>query len=131
MTWVTWIGESALRVLFVCSLNAMRSPTAEVLFSQISGIEASSAGTEKYGDTPVSADLIEWAELVLVMETRHKKRLQEMFGSALKAKKVVVLGIPDLYGYGNPDLVKVLKTKVPKHLRLTQEQIAELRALSL
>ena len=124
-------SEGVLRVMFICSMNAMRSPTAEVVFSQISGIEATSAGTEKHADMPVSAELIEWAEIILVMETRHKKRLQEMFGVLLKQKKVVVLGIPDLYGYMNPELVQVLKAKVPKHLRLAPEQMVELDAVSV
>jgi len=112
-------------------MNAMRSPTAEAVFSQISGIEARSAGTEKHAEMPVSAELIEWAEIILVMETRHKRRLQEMFGTALKQKKVVVLGISDLYAYMNPELVTVLKKKVPNHLRLTPEQMTELDAVSV
>ena len=120
-----------MRVLFICSLNALRSPTAEAVFSRVSGIEAMSAGTERNAGTPVSAELIEWAEIVLVMETRHKKRLQEMFGSALRQKKMVVLGIPDLYGYGNPKLVEVLKQKVSKHLKLLPEQMAELDAVGV
>jgi len=125
------LREGVLRVLFICSLNMMRSPTAESVYSQVSGIEAMSAGTEKNAEMPVSAELIEWAEIILVMEARHKKRLQEQFGSALKTKKLAVLEIPDLYGYGNPELVQVLKAKVPKHLRLTPEQMAELDAVSL
>src|SRR5580700_4343070 len=105
--------------MFVCSLNRMRSPTAESVFSRVSGIEAMSAGTEKNAAMPVSAELIEWAEIILVMETRHKKKLQEMFGSALRDKKLVVLGIPDEFGYGDPELVKMLKERVPGQLRLT------------
>ena len=120
-----------MRVLFFCSLNLSRSPTAESVFSRVSGIEAMSAGTEKNAEMPVSAELIEWAEIVLVMEEHHRKKLQDRFGKMLREKKLVVLEIPDLYGYGNPELVQVLKAKVPKHLRLTPEQMAELDAVSL
>jgi predicted protein tyrosine phosphatase len=120
-----------LRVMFVCSLNAMRSPTAEVVFSGISGIEATSAGTDRYADMPVSAELIEWAEIILVMETRHKKKLQEQFGAELRTKTMVVLGIPDLYRYMSPELVTVLKRKVPKHPRVTPEQMVELDAVGV
>ena len=108
----------------------MRSPTAETVFSRVSGIEATSAGTEKNAAMPVSAELIEWAEIILVMETRHRKRLQEQFGSALREKKLVVLEIPDEYGYMDPELVAELKVRVPVHLRLTPEQMAELNASS-
>jgi len=128
---VTWdVMEVGMKVLFVCSLNAMRSPTAEAVFSQVSGIEATSAGTERNAEMPVSLELIEWAEIILVMESRHRKRLQEQFGSALREKKLVVLGIQDLYGFMDSDLVEVLKAKVPGYLKLTPEQMAELEAVS-
>ena len=119
-----------MRVLFICSLNAMRSPTAEAVFSQVSGIEALSAGTERNAEMQVSADLIEWAEIILVMETRHRKRLQEHFGSALRDKKLVVLGIADLYRYMDPELVAELKARVPGYLRLSPEQVAELETIA-
>ena len=34
-----------MRILFVCSENRLRSPTAEVIFSEYDGVEAVSAGT--------------------------------------------------------------------------------------
>ena len=56
------------RLLFVCTENKLRSPTAEVLFSSYDGIEAIGAGTNSDAATPVSGDLIEWADIILVME---------------------------------------------------------------
>ncbi|MGD0736936.1 MAG: phosphotyrosine protein phosphatase [Terracidiphilus sp.] len=95
----------------------MRSPTAEAIFSTCEGIQALSAGTNPDAETPVSADLIEWADLVFAMENIHCRRLKKRFPAQLKAKKVVVLAIPDNYKYMDPELIRILRTKVPPHLK--------------
>ncbi len=101
-----------MKLLFVCSRNRLRSPTAEVVFAVDEGIEATSAGTSVDADVAVSADLIEWAEIIFVMERVHERKLLERFGPLLKAKRVVVLGIPDRYRYMDPELVAILRRKV-------------------
>ena len=106
------------RLLFVCSQNRLRSPTAEAVFSQYEGIEAISAGTNNDAETPVSGDLVEWADIVFVMEKAHRNRLMHRFRPLLKDKQVVVLGIPDDYEYMDPALVRLLEARVPRHLRL-------------
>jgi predicted protein tyrosine phosphatase len=104
------------KLLFVCSRNKLRSPTAEVAFSAYEGVEVFSAGTSPDAETPVSTDLIEWADVIFVMESVHRKRLNERFGALLSAKSVVVLGIPDKYKYMDPELVGILKEKVFRSL---------------
>jgi predicted protein tyrosine phosphatase len=88
-----------------------------VVFSGREGIEASSAGTSIDADTVVSAELIEWAEVIFPMERIHQRKLFERFGPLLKAKRVVVLDIPDRYRYLDPGLVAVLLEKVSPYLR--------------
>ena len=51
-----------MNVLFVCSENRLRSPTVANVFAGLPGVETLSAGTNKDFDTPVSGDLIEWAD---------------------------------------------------------------------
>ena len=75
-----------------------------------------SAGTSQDAETPVSADLIEWADVVFAMERVHKRRLQEKFKSQLRVKRVVVLGIPDNYEYMEPALVRILESAVRPYL---------------
>lgn len=104
------------RVLFVCSLNRLRSPTAEKVFSRWPGVEAMSAGTDPHAENPVTDELIEWADVVLCMEERHRTRLNERHGPALRGRKIGVLKIPDRYRYMDPALVRMLKRKVPPHL---------------
>lgn len=105
-----------MKVLFICSRNRFRSPTAETIFSGQEGLEVSSAGTADDAEHPVSADLIDWADFVFVMQGVHRKRLNNRFGVLLRAKPVVVLDIPDRYKYMDPELVQLLKQKVSSHL---------------
>jgi predicted protein tyrosine phosphatase len=105
-----------LNVLFICSQNRLRSPTAESVFSGQPGVNVMSAGTNADADNPVSADLVEWADLIFVMEEHHRRKLNAMFGSLLRAKRLIVLGIPDNYDYMDPGLVKILRERVPRHL---------------
>lgn len=105
-------------LLFVCSQNRLRSPTAEVVFSRYEGIEAISAGTNNDAETPVTGDLIDWADIVFVMERAHRNRVTRKFKALLKDKRVIVLGIPDDYAFMDPALVRLLEARVPRHLRI-------------
>jgi predicted protein tyrosine phosphatase len=110
------VPQTPLKLLFVCSRNRLRSPTAEAVFSTYPSVEASSAGTNPDADNPLSADLIEWADVIFLMEQIHRKRLNQRFPSLLKDKKVVVLGIPDDYCYMDEKLIVLLKSKVLRHI---------------
>jgi predicted protein tyrosine phosphatase len=65
----------------------------------------------------VSADMVEWADVIFAMEATHKRRLRARFSSLLKSRKVIVLGIPDGYEYMAGALVAALKDKVTRHLK--------------
>jgi predicted protein tyrosine phosphatase len=75
-----------------------------------------SAGTAPDADVVMSADLIEWADLILVMEPVHRKRLNRDFAEPLRNKRVTVLGIPDRYEYMDPELVKVFESRVAQYI---------------
>jgi len=81
------------------------------------GIEVSSAGTSVEAECQVSADLLEWADRVFVMEQSQRRYLNAHFAYSLKAKKIVCLNIPDRYSYMQPELVMVLRAKVLPLLR--------------
>jgi len=105
-----------MRVLFVCSQNRLRSPMAEAVFAAYEGLETLSAGTAADAITPVSADLVEWADVIFAMENYHRNKLRERFGKLLDEKRLVVLLIPDEYAYMQPELIEILKGKVSPHL---------------
>ena len=100
------------RLLFVCSQNKLRSPTAENIFCDRPEIEVSSAGTNHDAENPLSGDQIEWADTIFVMEKTHKNKIQKKYRSQLKDKRVVCLGIPDEFEYMDPRLVSILETKM-------------------
>ena len=105
------------RVLFICSQNLLRSPTAEEIFSKRAGLEVASAGTDPDATTPVSSELLEWADLIFVMEKAHRTKLSRKFRPYLKNKRIICLDIPDEYGFMDPALVRLLEAKVGRFLR--------------
>ena len=107
-----------MNLLFVCSENRLRSPTAEAVFSEYEGINAIGAGTNSDAETTMSGDLIEWADAILVMEKSHRNKISKKFKDLLKNKKLVCLDIPDNYECMDPELIKILKAKVSRHVRV-------------
>lgn len=102
------------RLLFVCSQNRLRSPTAEAICQGIAGIEATSAGINNDAEQPLTGDLIEWADVVIAMERAHSNRINAKFRSQMTGKPLFVLGIPDDYGYMQPELVDLFKLRLQR-----------------
>jgi predicted protein tyrosine phosphatase len=107
---------SLKNVLFVCSQNRLRSPTAEQIFSYRRDIEVSSAGTNNDAINPLTTELVEWADIIFVMERLHRNKLLKRFRHALKNAKVICLGIPDEFEFMDPALIRLLETKVSRYL---------------
>ena len=108
-----------MRILFVCSQNRFRSPTAEQVFANHSGVECSSAGTNNDADNPLTPELVQWADMIFVMEKTHRTKLASKFGVYLKNKRVICLDIPDEYQYMDPELVRLLRARVSRFLPST------------
>ena len=104
------------RLLFLCSRNRLRSPTAETIFAEYPGVETDSAGLSADADLCLSEEQVEWADLILVMERSHRQRLNRGFAKVLRGKKVVVLDIPDDYDFMNPRLVELLRSRCAPYL---------------
>ncbi|MFC4525655.1 phosphotyrosine protein phosphatase [Dyella halodurans] len=108
---------TARRVLFLCSRHRLRSPTAAEVFRAWPRLEVDSAGLADDAETPLSADQLDWAELIVVMEASHRRRLRSRYGSRLRGKRVVCLDIPDRYDFMQPELVELLLRKAGPLLR--------------
>ncbi|MDZ7938852.1 MAG: phosphotyrosine protein phosphatase [Rhodoferax sp.] len=107
-----------LNVLFVCSRNQWRSPTAEQVWRKHPQVAARSAGTSPNARHKVSVEDIRWASVILVMEEKHKSRLTAEFTRLLENKPIHVLDIPDDYRYMAPELIEILEQSVPSLLGL-------------
>lgn len=103
-------------VLFLCSQNKLRSPTAEAVFAEHPTVEDDSAGLNNDAEAPLSEEQIEWADLILVMEKVHRTRLNRKFGKSLAGKRVVVLNIPDDYDCMDPELIRLLKLRCAPYI---------------
>lgn len=104
-----------VKLLFVCSRNRWRSPTAEAVLNQVDGVTAISAGINHDAETPLSGDLIEWADRIYVMETAHKKKIEREYATLLKRKPVRNLAIPDNYRFMDEALVTRIRARFPEY----------------
>lgn len=112
-----------MKLLFICSRNQWRSPTAEAIYKEQQNIEVRSAGTEPSARIKVSAKLIEWADVIFVMEKKHKERLNQKFPVEMEGKKVVNLDIPDEYGFMDEELMESIRNSVDAFLNEREEGI--------
>jgi len=103
-------------ILFICSRNQWRSPTAEKIYSKDDRVNVRSAGTSPSARKTVNIKDIEWAELIFVMEHKHKERLKSTFSRQLQYKKIIVLDIPDEYRHMDEKLIELLRISVEGYL---------------
>ncbi len=101
-----------MNVLFICNQNQNRSKTAEHLFKH--EFKTKSAGL--YNARPVSEKQLCWADIVLVMEDAQRTELSRRFPKQYLQKRIVSLDIPDIYSYGQQELVDILQIKMHKLL---------------
>jgi predicted protein tyrosine phosphatase len=108
-----------LHYLFVCYANMDRSPTAEAVCRRIAAengldIEASSAGTSRGANRPVTKEMADLADKIFVMEPRMATEMVEKYGQ--NPGKVICLDILDLYERDEPELVRTLEQRLYEYL---------------
>lgn len=101
-----------MKILFVCSRNKWRSRTAETIFKNNPRHQIKSAGTENSARIRLSQNMVNWADLIFVMESKHKKKLLNRFQVDRSKIKIEVLDIPDHYKYMDEELIEILKIKL-------------------
>ena len=105
-----------LKVLFLCSQNKKRSPTAEEIYSAFDFLEVRSAGINKGAVYLLETEDIEWADIIFVMEKKHLENLHRKYAVSTKNKRVINLSIPDKYDFMDEILIRVLRQKVDKYV---------------
>ena len=104
------------KLLFVCSRNKWRSLTAENIYKNNQSYIVKSAGTENNARIKINEKLILWAEIIFVMEKKHKDRITEKFPNEIHDKKIIVLDILDIYKFMDKELIEEIKTSVSEYL---------------
>ena len=110
-------------LLFICSKNQWRSPTAEHIFKKRPNLNVRSAGTSSSARKKINAKDMECADIIFVMEEHHKSRLNAEFTQLLKYKKVQVLDIPDEYQYMDEELINILNESIGAYIENTLNHI--------
>jgi len=93
-----------MNVLFICNQGRNRSKTAAELFS--ARFETDFAGL--YSGTPVTEVQLAQADLIIVMEEKHRTEIAERFPTIYLQKPILV--------HGQPELVRLLNMKMKELL---------------
>ncbi len=104
--------DQKLKILFVCTINRMRSATAQAVFQTDPRFDVRSAGTDKNANVVLSEDLLKWADSIVVMEKHHRNYIRGKFPKIYDIKKIVCLYIEDEYEFMQPELISILKERV-------------------
>jgi predicted protein tyrosine phosphatase len=98
-------------ILVVCGRNKKRSRTAEHIFKHDDRFNIRSAGVSPKSERKLSENDLNWADLVLVMETEQRTKIWEQY-QHLSLPKIEVLHIADDYEFMDAELVEVLTDKM-------------------
>ena len=97
-----------MKVLFVCESNLNRSPTFFKWFSEFRPEHKyESAGTLYGYPNTLDEELLDWADLVVVMDMSQFKYININFEEYMD--KVVVAGISDQYDVDDDGLIEIIK----------------------
>jgi predicted protein tyrosine phosphatase len=110
------IDRSCRRVLFLCRYNRMRSPTAERIFSKRTDLDVRSAGTAPNALARVNAQMLEWADLIFIMDDQQRRALRRRFAGHPALGRLICLDIPDVYSFLQPELISLLQARTAPHL---------------
>jgi len=104
--------DDKLKILFVCTVNRMRSATAHEIFKNDNRFDVKSAGTDISAITVISKELLDWANSIIVMEKHHMSYIRKKYPDIYNNKKIVCLYIPDMYNFMDKELISILEYKV-------------------
>lgn len=97
------------KVLCVCSAGLLRSPTMARVLAEEYDYNTRAAGINKeYALIDVTDVLITWADEIVVAEDWMANEILSKFGSK---DNIIILDIPDKYGYMDKTLVKLIKER--------------------
>ena len=105
-----------VRVLFVCHYNRSRSATAERVFSKDPRLDVRSAGTSADALVKVNGLMLEWADIIFIMDAGQQQWLDQRFAGHAALTRIVNLDIADDYTFLDPRLVTLLQERANPHI---------------
>ncbi len=103
--------DNKKKILFVCTVNKMRSATAYEVYQSDPRFEVHSAGTHPSAKQVITAELLGWADSIVVMERVHRNQIRKHYPEIYSEKKIACLYIPDEYDFMDPELIELIKSK--------------------
>ena len=106
-------------LLFICSGNVARSPTAVDLFRYSKKYSVSSAGTNKDAPRKITQKLLNWADIIFVMSEGTNKHLTFLKNSFdIAGKTIYDLHVKNMYQRNDPRLVILLRKRLRRILKV-------------
>jgi len=109
-------SDRPIRMLFICHYNRKRSATAERVFGKDPLLDVRSAGTSPDAMVQVNERMLDWADIVFVMDEEQRTALARLFPRHPAVAQMVMLDIKDDYHFLDPELVSMLRERVAPHL---------------
>lgn len=103
-------------MLFICRENRMRSATAERIFARRTDLDVRSAGTSRGALARVNAAMLEWADVIFIMDDQQRRALARAYPNHPALARLICLDIPDEFGFLQPELVELLEHRAAPHL---------------
>lgn len=113
-------GKDRIRTLFICYYNRKRSATAERVFGRDPALDVRSAGTSDEAMVQVNERMLDWADVVFIMEDEQRRELTRLFPKHRALNRLICLDIPDKYEFLDPELVTLLQERTEPHLKRLQ-----------
>lgn len=108
-------ANQPIRTLFICHFNRKRSATAERVFGKDPALDVLSAGTSEEALVQVNQRMLEWADVVFVMDDEQCRELARMFPGHPAVDRIICLHISDDYHFLDPALVTLLEERTLPH----------------
>lgn len=96
-----------MNILFICNQGENRSRTAAEIFQD----RANTRYAGLYNNI-VSEEQIDWADLIIVMKTRHRTEIGRRYPEQYLRKQIISLEIPDIYHHDQPELIEALESSM-------------------
>lgn len=93
------------KVLFVCLEARLRSRTAADHFAGKYDTRRAGIGCDAL--IAVTQELVDWADVIVCMKIKQRKKLQKKF--ELGMKRIISVSIPDDFEYMDPMLIALLE----------------------
>ena len=93
-------------------MNKWRSRTAEEIYRTHPELQVRSCGTSAKARRRLSRDDVAWADVIIVMENKHRSKILADFARDAAYRPLHVLNVEDRYRYMDPELVAELEAAI-------------------